>query len=275
VQLPNKERITLVTIDMWRPFYTVVKRVLPQAEIVIDTYHVQRMGNQAVNAVLRNVREGLDKSERRNYMRDRFLLFRRNYDLPEDKKDVIKLWGQNLPKIGIAYELKEEFLDLWKLSSRAEAERRYALWRQRIPNDLIYAFKELITAISNWHREVFNYFVFKVTNAFTESANNVIKSLQRQGRTYSFEVIRAKILYGGFITKRPAYNSRKREAKDASKGKRKRQRKRASNPNSVDSYVVRLKRLRESQDEFHQLLQPPDEWKARFEHITSAQKAPE
>lgn len=274
VQLPHKERIKQVTTDMYRPFYTVVKRVLPHAEIVVDTYHVQRMANQAVNAVLQRVRAGLDRSERRDHMRDRFLLFRRNYDLPEDKKEIIKIWGQNLPQIGIAYQLKEEFLDLWKLSRRDEAERRYEEWRGRIPGDLSYAFKEITTAITNWHREVFNYFDFKVTNAFTESANNIIKSLQRQGRSYSFEVIRAKMLYGGgFITKRPAYNSREWEMNVGSEGKRKKQRNRADAPNSLDSYVRRLKRLRESQDVFNQLLQPPDVWKARFTHIISLEKA--
>lgn len=56
-------------------------------------------------------------------------------------------------------------------------------------------FSNLDRAIGNWHKDVFNYFDHRETNAFTESANSLIKDVYRKGRGYSFEVLRAKVLY--------------------------------------------------------------------------------
>jgi hypothetical protein len=56
-------------------------------------------------------------------------------------------------------------------------------------------FKELTTAVRNWHVEIFAYFDQPITNAYTESVNRLAKDMNRMGRGYSFEVIRARMLY--------------------------------------------------------------------------------
>ena len=56
-------------------------------------------------------------------------------------------------------------------------------------------FSDLIKAISNWEEEIFNYFTSPITNAYTESLNRLIKTMNHVGRGYSFEVLRAKILF--------------------------------------------------------------------------------
>ncbi len=43
--------------------------------------------------------------------------------------------------------------------------------------------------------EILNYFQHPVTNAYTESLNNLIRVMNRLGRGYSFEALRAKILF--------------------------------------------------------------------------------
>ena len=45
--------------------------------------------------------------------------------------------------------------------------------------------------------EILNYFGTGATNAYTEAANGLAKIANRNGRGYSFEAIRAKIIYGG------------------------------------------------------------------------------
>ena len=57
------------------------------------------------------------------------------------------------------------------------------------------SFKDLTTAMDNWSEEVFAYFDYPVTNAYTESLNGLVRLTNRIGRGYSFGVLRAKILY--------------------------------------------------------------------------------
>lgn len=49
--------------------------------------------------------------------------------------------------------------------------------------------------MGNWHDEVFAYFDHPITNAYTESLNNLIRVMNRLGRGYSFDALRAKILF--------------------------------------------------------------------------------
>jgi hypothetical protein len=107
-------------------------------------------------------------------------------------------WLQKVPALEEVYRLKQDFTLIWSASNREAAEAAYFDWREKIPAKFGFAFREILKAFDNWHREIFNYFDYKVTNAFTESTNNLVKTLQRTGRGYSFEVIRAKVLYKNF-----------------------------------------------------------------------------
>ena len=57
------------------------------------------------------------------------------------------------------------------------------------------AFGDLIRALTNWQPFILNYFEHPVTNAYTESLNSLIRVMNRLGRGYSFEALRAKILF--------------------------------------------------------------------------------
>jgi transposase len=49
--------------------------------------------------------------------------------------------------------------------------------------------------MKNWRKEILNYFDHPITNVYTEAVNGVVKVENRMGRGYSFEVIRARILF--------------------------------------------------------------------------------
>lgn len=48
--------------------------------------------------------------------------------------------------------------------------------------------------MERWRTEVFAYFECGITNAVTENRNSLIKTIYRNGRGYTFDVIRAKAL---------------------------------------------------------------------------------
>jgi len=84
LQIPNRHRIKLVTIDMWGPYLGAVRLVLPQAIIVVDRYHVHNLLNNGIKDVLRVVRDSLSYSEHRETMRDPKILLTSRYHLEED-----------------------------------------------------------------------------------------------------------------------------------------------------------------------------------------------
>lgn len=57
------------------------------------------------------------------------------------------------------------------------------------------AFSDLVRAWDNSAPWILGYFDHPITNAYTESLNNLIRVMNRLGRGYSFEALRAKILF--------------------------------------------------------------------------------
>lgn len=209
-RLPNRGRIQYVTMDMWQPYKDAVKAVLPKATIIVDKFHVVRMANQALETIRKQLREGLSPKERRGLMHDRFILLKRHKELTEMDKVTLDLWTKNHPSLGIAYELKESFFDLWDIDSRQKAYLKYHDWKAKIPKELQTAFEPLTKAMENWEAEIFSYFDHRVTNAYTESLNSLIRVINRIGRGYSFEALRAKILFTEGLGKqrKPKYQRR-------------------------------------------------------------------
>jgi len=51
------------------------------------------------------------------------------------------------------------------------------------------------TALTNWWGEIFNFYDHRVTQAYTESTNRLAKNMNRMGRGYCLEVMRARLIY--------------------------------------------------------------------------------
>jgi transposase len=282
IQLPNPDLVKVLVMDMCKPYRDLVRQFLPQAKIVVDKFHVLRMANDAVMAVRRRIREGLPKVRRERCMphsaprkgkgkRSRFLLLKRAYRLSEKEEKTLWEWKEQYPEIKAAHEFKEELYDLWELRDRREAERRYADWARRVrahPLDLQPAFHELLRAVDNWRAEVFNYFDHPFTNGQTEARNNVMKSMQRQGRGYDFETVRVRMLYREeVLPPRPPHPLDKRRAGGPPPFGKKRLRRRPD-PASPHSNVGKMRRARKENDVFTELMRPPDGFIERFKHFT-------
>lgn len=211
-QLEGKQHIQYVTMDMWRPYKDAVEEVLPQANIVIDKFHVVKMANEALERVRKSFRESLTPKQRRGLMHDRFILLKRESELNGKEVSLVASWLNNYPELGEAYRLKEDFFNIYRADSKPEALSMFADWEKSIQPNVRDAFADLIRAWRNWQPYILNYFDHPVTNAYTESLNSLIRVMDRLGRGYSFEALRAKILFaeGAFKKKliRPKFERR-------------------------------------------------------------------
>jgi len=194
-RLPGKDRVKVVTIDMHRPYFDVVAMLLPQAAVVVDKWHVQRMASDALEGVRKAIQRDLSPNARRLSKRGRYLLLARRASLKARGELALSGWLANAPPaLKAAYDAKEAFYDLWSITTREEAEAAYDAWAAALPPDTAKAFKPLLTAVKNWRGAVFAYWDHRITNARTETLNGLVKQVNRAGRGYSFEVLRARML---------------------------------------------------------------------------------
>lgn len=199
-ELPDKENVEAVSMDMSRALRSAVEKILPQAKIVIDKYHVIRMGRKVVDNFLKSIKNHrkyecrAPGEKQKDYSENRFLLYSRRCNHSASAKKQLKKWGLDVSGLVEIYNLKEEFMSLWQFGSREKAEKAFEEWKNKIPVHLKFAFKEIVTAFRNWGEQIFNYFDYRVNNAFTEATNRGIKMIQKTGQHCSFWTVRAKML---------------------------------------------------------------------------------
>lgn len=101
----------------------------------------------------------------------------------------------NIPPLARSHQVKERFYSIWERADRVEAVERYDQWLTGLPSPVAGQYAALTTASANWRDEIFAHFDHPVTNAHTESFNCLVRHADRIGRGYSFEALRARMLY--------------------------------------------------------------------------------
>ncbi len=195
--MKDRQNIEIVSMDMWNPYREAVKAVLPRARIVVDKFHVVRMANDALEKVRKGLRKELKPAQSRTLKGDRKILLKRAHEVSDRERLIMETWTAAFPQLLAAYDHKERFYDIWKCANREQAETALNHWLDDIPQGQKEVWSDLVRAVGNWREEIMTYFDtdIPVTNAFTESINRLAKDKNREGRGYSFEVMRARMLY--------------------------------------------------------------------------------
>jgi len=196
-KLPDKDNIEQVIMDMWRPYKDAVNAELPGRVIIIDKFHIVRMANESLEASRKAIRASLERKDRLKLKNEHFVLLKRSHSLSDQETEKLQKWSALYPELGLAYDAKEAFFCLFDqgLDSKT-AKEAFIAWQRDIDPSIARYFEPLTKALNNWMPEILNGFDYPITNAYTESINRSAKDLQRMGRGYSFDVVRAKMLYG-------------------------------------------------------------------------------
>ena len=190
--LPDRHKISVVSIDMWRPYHSVVKALLPHAVVIIDKFHVVKLAQEALEQARKSIKSNLSHQERKQLKNERYLLLKRQRDLSEMEKIILYDWFGKFPQLEQVYVLKEAFFCIFELSDRKKALAAYDTWLTLIDDNVKVFYEPVAKTVSNWKNEIFNYFDYQYTNACTEAINGLIKLINKNGRGYSFDVLRAK-----------------------------------------------------------------------------------
>lgn len=190
----DRDAIICVTTDMWRGYHTACKRALAGIPVIIDKFHVLRMANLAVDTIRKQCGKDLPM-KKRTLLRSRHVLLKRNAKLTLMQEFRLNQIKNTFPELAAAYEAKEMFYGIYESDDRSAAEQLYKDWFNSLDGYLKSVFKELITSCKNWHEPIFAYFDNRFTNATTEALNGLSRKIEGDGRGYSFNAIRAKMMY--------------------------------------------------------------------------------
>lgn len=198
-ELKDSNNLKVVTIDMWDGYRQAVYEVFGnRVLVVVDHFHViQELIKQMVVA-RNNVYSHLPTGTLKDHKNNLSLLKMNVEDLSSEGQRQLNRLIKAVPEVETVYVLKESFRAIYNNTNRKDAEKSFEKWCKEIPeNDDFKPFKSVERTVRKWHKEIFNFFdTDGANNATTEAFNGLIKKINRDGNGYSFDVLRAKVLYG-------------------------------------------------------------------------------
>ena len=203
---PWKERIRFGALDMSATYAAVYSVMLPQADQVVDPFHVISLANRSLDAVRRRVQT--EQTGHRGRRDDPLYRARRVLLRGEEKLDAgatERLWsllalGDPGAEVAIAYRVKERLRDFYRTRdpemAKAMLRELEAHCRRRtMPPEI----QKLGRTIGAWFEKIANFHLARVSNGPTEALNNLIKRIKRIGFGFrNFENYRIRaLLYAG------------------------------------------------------------------------------
>lgn len=225
-RIPQKERVKVseITLDMAGSMNQVAKKCFPNAEQVIDRFHVQKLAFDALQEIrivhrweaineetneIENCRADhrryepklLKNGETKKQLlfRSRYLLFKSpNYWTSTQKKRA-KILFKLYPDIKQAFSLVHSLRCIYnKKHPKNVAIAKLALWFNKVTESEFKSFNTISATMYAHYDKILNYFNNRSTNASAESFNAKIKafrSTQRGVRDVNFFLFRLSKIY--------------------------------------------------------------------------------
>ena len=195
-------QIIEVSIDFWQPYKKVAKKLMPQAEIVADRFHVMKQVTDELDAQRKKLkREAItlkDSPEKEQILsglnKSKYALLKNEEDLSSQQKEKLEEIYKTVPILSKIHLLKEKFRKvfdentawisgLFKLADWcAEAERGRAVSRRMSPHQAAHTvYPKSFGTIRRWIGEIIAYFDGRTTSGVVEGINNKLKLIKRRG----------------------------------------------------------------------------------------------
>ena len=192
---PNRKEVEYIVMDMNKQYLSLAKHHFPNANIVIDRFHVVRYCTWALENVRKRVQKALSVEERQYFKRSRKLLLTRMSKLSDNNKAAVERMLLVSRDLREAYLLKEKFYEFMDSKNSHQARERLKAFHMFAVVADIPEFLPCLTMLQNWSVYILNAFDCSYSNGFTEGINNTIKVIKRIAYGYrNFDCFRRRIL---------------------------------------------------------------------------------
>ena len=209
-KIPLKQRkiVKEVTLDMAGNMGLIVKKSFPNATLVIDRFHVQKLALDALQEIrIKHRWEAIDqendaienaRNKNKKYTpkllanddtlkqllaRSRYLLYKAENKWTENQSKRAEILFEKYPDIEKAYKLCQNLSWVFNnTKNKTSALIRLAKWDEKVRQAAFKSFNTIARTMSIHYKNILNYFDNRSTNASAESFNAKIKAFRTQFR---------------------------------------------------------------------------------------------
>ena len=182
----RKKQIVAVALDMSNAYTAWVRKVLPDADIVYDHFHVIKLMNERMDKLRRTTMNKLADEQKKELKNKRFLLLRNEENLTAEAAAELKALRLEFSDLGTASLMKEYLRNIYKMADTMELARTaFMLWCQKAEASGIGCLKQMARTIRSRLTGLLGYWRHnRITSASQEGFNNKIGWLTRQAYGY-------------------------------------------------------------------------------------------
>jgi transposase len=208
IPLKHRKKVKEVTLDMAGNMGLIVRRSFPNAALVIDRFHVQKLALDALQEIRIKHRwlaidaenDAIEYARNKNLKynpellsngdtlkqllaRSRYLRYKNSSKWTQNQQQRANLLFEKYPDIEKAYKLCQNLSGIFNnTKDKTSALIRLAKWDEKVRKADFKSFRTIARTMSIHYQNILNYFDNRSTNAAAESFNAKIKAFRAQFR---------------------------------------------------------------------------------------------
>lgn len=186
----SNAKIQAVATDMASGFMAAVLEHLPDADLVLDHFHLVKWFNDKLSSLRRQLYKQASQQEKQVLKGSRWLLIKAPENLKEHhnrRKDerfrLQKALQVNKP-LALSYYMKERFRLLFQCDDKDQATAELTAWINEAQSSGIRILKEAARKLQVWKPFILNWYNHRISTGKLEATNRKIGSLQRNACGY-------------------------------------------------------------------------------------------
>lgn len=224
IPLKERKKVKEITLDMAGNMALIAKKSFPEATLVTDRFHVQKLAIDALQEIrIKHRWEAIDneneqieiaKKNKKKYVpeelpngdtikqllaRSRYVLYKKSRKWTESQQERANILFNLYPDIQQAYAISQRLTAIFnETTDKVLAMTKLAKWHEQVSRSGFKSFNTISRSIENHYRTILNYFDNRSTNASAESFNAKIKNFRsrfRGVRCVEFFLFRLITLY--------------------------------------------------------------------------------
>jgi transposase len=202
-----------VSIDLSGNYRGLVRRLMPQAEIVADRFHVMKLVtdelNQARNAFRRHpedLPEGVTPDAAQAALKNsKYAVLKPEEKLTDKQIEKLAEVKAVAPKLALMHGTKEAFRAVFKAQNGSDALVSLLDWMATAKS----LYPNSVATMKRWFGEILQYFEHRTTSGVVEGINNRLKLIKRSGYGFrNFQRFKLRCLISWHFPATAAYSSR-------------------------------------------------------------------
>lgn len=214
-RIPIQERnnVKYIVMDMYSVYRDVVHMKLKNTVIAVDSFHVIKNINTALDKVRIRIMKGKKSDCIDYYLLKNFHWLLLAGEVRENKRrynkrlrryinypQILDLLLNISPELKAAYNFKDLYSCFNMVSDYENAEHDFLEFMKEVRDCKIPEMIEIIKMLNNWHDEIINSFIVvngkRLSNGIMESRNSIVKLIKKTGNGYvNFARFRNRCMY--------------------------------------------------------------------------------